>query len=549
MRPFSPRSPANLPLPSGTIYTPVPWDPSTGFNYFAGIKFYYDIPAPSVTTVCSWQAPAGWGNPQQYFQRLMTPGFSGHHTNDPDNEAVSFAGNNCLSIYNFTRTSDTTATSGPYGSCDILSDTGFGKLSPPRGAGVVAAGNSLMLGALIKEEFIAGPINHMIALCVQDVSCNGGNPNFYSPAISGDGKSRNGFIQAGQVMAIPPTTLIPNGLSPYGQKLFAAMQQYGCFIMDTGGSTSPYCGVGTSNLSTSWNDSDIRLLIKDMNLLIPLLYKTGFPLDGLLGVIDPYDACSPQLQLVRYRGPMMHVTRDGDGLGEYIGHTDHPSGLLDTSAIATFCADKVGRVETYYGQVSGIRYASAGSTAPVIYEPGAIKTINGKPALMFDGKSNYLQGGGSSRHFPVGGQNIYLNVVVQVADHGGDYALFGADVAGGLELRIDASTGYVRLMTNNNMTIGVSSMSVALNAPTVIEAEYNPASGAFSIYQNRTRTASGIKAVAVIQGNILIGAGGPAGSDLFKGLLGAWIICNPSGMPSKPQYSINHGQQNFWGTA
>jgi hypothetical protein len=35
---------------------------------------------------------------------------------------------------------------------------------------------------------------------------------FYPPAISGDGKSGNGFIQEGQVMAIPPTASMPNGL-------------------------------------------------------------------------------------------------------------------------------------------------------------------------------------------------------------------------------------------------------------------------------------------------------------------------------------------------
>ena len=554
MRPFSPESPANQPLPNGTVYTPVPWDAATGFNYYTGIKFYYDVPDASVTTVCSWLAPAGWGNPQQTIRRVMTPGFTGHHTNDPDNEAVSFAGTNCLSIYNFTRTSDTTATSGAYGSCDIFSDTGFGFGSPfssvRRGAGVVAAGTSLMLGALIKEEFTAGPINHMIALNVLGTLCNAGHPNFYPPAIGGDGNSGNGFIQEGQIMAIPPWTSMPSGLGPYGQKLFTAMQNYGCFINDTGGATTPYCGVGTSNLSTSWTNNDIGLLIKDVNILIPLLYKTGCPLDGLLGVIYPYEACSPQLQLVRYRGgPLMHVTRDSDRSGEDFGQVDDPSGLLNSAAIVSFCSGTVGRVSSYYGQVNGTSFASAGSAAPVIYQSGALKNISGKPALLFDGKSNYLKGDGSSSHYPAPRQDVYLNAVVQVADHAGNYALFGADAAGGLELRIDASTGYVRLMTNGGTTIGVSSAAVVLNAPTVIEAVYNISSGAFTIYQNRARTASGTNVVSVEQGNILIGAGGPSGTDLFKGLMGAWIVCNPFGMPSKPQYSVNHGQQNFWGTA
>jgi hypothetical protein len=245
----------------------------------------------------------------------------------------------------------------------------------------------------------------------------------------------------------------------------------------------------------------------------------------------------------------MHVIRDGDSIGEYIGHVGHPSGLLNSSAVATYCTNKIGRLETYYGQVNGIRFSSAGATAPIIYESGAMKSINGRPAISFDGKSNYLRGAGSSRHYPASGQNVYLSAVVQITDFAGHYAIFGAEEAGGLELRIDASTGCVRLMTNDGTTIGVSTAPVALNAAIVIEAEYNPSSGAFAIYQNRTRTASGTKKVSVSQGNILIGAGGVSGTDLFKGLIGEWIVCNPYGMPSKPQYSINRGQQNFWATA
>jgi hypothetical protein len=551
MRPFSTTSPANLPLPSGTIYTPVPWDPSTGFNYYTGIKFYYDIPAPSVTTVVSWLAPAGWGNPQQTFHRVMTPGFTGHGagTNDPDNEAVSFAGNNCLSIFNFTRTSDTTATSGPYGHCNIVYDNGFGARG--HGVGVVAAGNSLMLGALIKEEFTAGPINHMIGMSIVPQYCNAGTPNYYPPAINGDGNSGNGFIMEGQIMAIPPGTSMPSGLSIHGQKMFTAMQTYGVFIFDTSGSTTPYCGVGTSNLSTSWTGNDIGLLIKDVNILIPLLYKTGFPLDGLLNTIAIWETCGPQLQLVRYTGPLMHVTRDSDSTGQDFSPVPGASGLLDSTAISTFCSGTIGRVSAYYGQVTNVAsFASAGSAAPIIYQSGAFKTINGHPALSFDGSSNYLKASGSSSVFPPPSSGtVYLNAVLQVTDRSANYGIFGSDAANGLELRIDSTTGFVRLLKNGGATIGVSSTAVALNAPTVIEATYNSTTGVFNIWQNRTQTATGKNLVAVTQGNILLGAGGPSNTDLFKGLIGSWLITSPYGMPARPQYVINHYQQNFWGTA
>jgi hypothetical protein len=239
------------------------------------------------------------------------------------------------------------------GWCDIVSDTGFGFSSPfssaKRGVGVVAAGNSLMLGALIKEEFTAGPINHMIGMSIVPQYCNAGTPNFYPPAINGDGNSGDGFIMEGQIMAIPPTTSMPSGLSAYGQKMFAAMQNYGVSIFDTSGSTTPYMGVGTSNLSTSWTSADQGMLIKDVNILIPLLYKTGFPLDGLLNVIQIVEACRPQLQLMRYTGNLMHVTRDSDSTGRDVSQVGPPSGLLNSYAIASFCTGTTGRVSSYYG--------------------------------------------------------------------------------------------------------------------------------------------------------------------------------------------------------
>lgn len=558
VRPFSQTSQANLPLPTGVPMVRVPWPVANGFNYYTGVKNWLDFPASSVTAVCSFIAEAGWGHPQKTYHRIMTPGFTGHlhnpdgaSTGDYDNSCVSIVGTNCASFFNFNRLTDTTAIDNVtlWGECDILNDTGFGV--PGNGAGVNAAGTSAMMGALTKQEFASYPIGvqHLIGFSIIGSLCN---PGFLYPAISGDGNSGNGFCQEGQVFAIPPGTAMPAGLSAYGQQMFWTLQNYGAFCNDTSGSITPYCvsdGWG-SYAATSWTGADIYgpgpCLVSDVNLLWPLLYKTGYLFDGLLTVLSLYECCGPQYQLMRYTGPLMNVKRDSDSTNKDVGVVAGASGLLDSAAISTFCTGTTGRVSSYYGQINGHTFSSAGSTAPIVYQSGALKTINGKPALSFDGSTNYLNSVGTSGNFPAAGGNLYLNFLGQVADYNANYCLIGPDVVGGLELRIDATTGFVRLLKNGGATIALASAAVPLNAPVLIEAVYG-ADGSYSIWLNAVLIVSGTAAlVSVTPANIQIGAG-PGGTELFKGLIGSWLILSPYVPPSNPQRTISYNCQDFWG--
>lgn len=559
-RPFAASSPVNQPLPANQIYVPAQWPISTGSNYFSTVKFYFDIPEPGAPIVTMTNVEQGWGHAAGDVLNVpMTPGFT--FTELSDQEGISIINNICWSWYDFTRITDHVATLGIYANCDIHG-SGFGSLVPSHspdgliGAGVVATGSSCLLGALVKEEFTAGEILHWVSFVTVGQGAglvNGATtPNYYPPAINGDGLSPNGFIMEGQIMAIPVGTTMPAGLSVYGQKLFRAMRDYGAFCNDSAGSTGFYLAENYNNVPTSWSNADLALIQTDTALLCPLLMKVGFWFDGFQ-ISGPYALCGPQLSNVGYRtgfgttGNDMLVTRDSDstslGIG-FAGPTSSlPDSLLNSSALTTFCSGTTGRVSTYYNQTLQKDFASAGANAPIIYQSGALKAINGVPAVAFDGSTNYLKATGSSASFP--STNMFLNAVVQISDYLANYGIIGGAAAGGLELRIDQTTGFVRLLQNGGSTIALASVQIPLNAPVIISAHYNLA-GSFVISINATQVVNGSATfIPVNNGDIQIGAGGPAGTELFKGLIGQWVICNNMGAIT--QYSIEQYQKTFWG--
>lgn len=244
-------------------------------------------------------------------------------------------------------------------------------------------------------------------------------------------------------------------------------------------------------------------------------------------------------------GNSMTVSRDSGGT-QNIGFTN---GFLDNTSLSSFCTGTTGRVAGYNDSVGNFGPAAPTGTAPIIFQSGALVTMGGKPAMLFDGISNILKVPSSSSIISgIGSDLLYFCATVQVSDRAASYGLIGSDASGGVELRIDITTGFVRLRLNSGTSIGVSATAVALNSPTCIEATYNPTTGAFVIFQNRTQTASGTNLQSLTAGNILIGAGGSA-ADLFKGLIGDCLIATPASLLSNSQYTINRSAQQYWGTA
>lgn len=559
--PFARTSPINLPSISGTLFTPCKWSAVNPALLFVTVKYSLDIPLPTAP-VCTFLANLEGASPpaQGTISLSMTSGFTGNG-DGVDNEAMSLQPNGLVaSLYNFTRLTDTTALdtplSGPFSrigyaaSQNVLTSSGFGAPFPGAWAGVVASGQSNLCGALSKPELLTGTVNHALQiLFLSDFN----NPGYIAPAISGDGFSANGFAVDGNFLYIPPGTPQPSGLSAYGVTLFNTLTTYGGVVCDNGGIFAFYLCNIPSVTNGTFLTADLNMLTADSRLLFPLLQKAGYVLDGISvtangnSVTFPFEICSPQLQTQRYLGNMLTITRDSDSTAQAIANAGPPTGLIVESAISSFCSGTTGRVTTYNGQIGNANFVSAGSAAPIMYASGAFKTIGGLPAMAFDGSTNWLQASANWTP-PFSSNSAYFNCVCQISDYAANYALLGGNASGALELRIDATTGFLHLLTNTGTSIGSSGAlygALPLNVPLV--AGFSFVSGtSWALYLNGATIASGTTAVTCTFGyEPMIGNAGPTSTDLFKGLIGHFGIHMRA--LSVAQYSLEQQLINLWG--
>lgn len=553
-RPFSVVSPLNLTLPAGTNYWRVPAATANGANYFSIPKFYIDVPAVDETTVCSFHSNAGWGYPAATVNRIMTPGFTGnkflYDPSDSDNEAISVNGTDIMSLWQFTRTGNTTATVNQRAHCDI-SSTGMGTLSPFLGAGIVGDGSSNLAGALLKEELTRyGAFNHQISIIGLVDYVNFGTA--FPPAISNDGGSSNGIGIEGQIFAIKPGTAKPSGLSVAGEAIWQAGIDYGFRLMDKGGVFGWYLAQvydpnGPVNHASvnSWSGAEVVALRADIIKILPLMQRTGFPLDGLQYVMGLHEVCGAQTQILATNtSNLMRIDRDSDSTHTDIIASSPVTGVIDSTAISNFCAGTTGRLEVFYGQYKGYYYLSSGAARPVIYQSGAIETINSIPAPYFDGASNYM----------TNIRDIYTDIpetfhaVVNVPDRIGNYGIFGTNAVGGFECRINATTGFPQIMNNSGTVVGTSTIAVPLNTPCYLRFFYVPSTGVFTIRVDGIEGASGTNLVSMAPGAFLLGKGGPS-SDYFKGHIGATAISLFSGGGSRILTQMENYMRDFWGTS
>ncbi len=151
-----------------------------------------------------------------------------------DGEILVMNGAVCHNFWVFTRTGLTTGTADAYAYSNVLSDTGWGVLSPFHGQGINAAGSSELGGLLRQAVSDTGHIPYALQLRV-DVAQN--KTGFVAPAINGDGAAGTGITQTGQRLAITKGTGMPAGLSALGQIIFTTLQNYGCYVIDSTGGT------------------------------------------------------------------------------------------------------------------------------------------------------------------------------------------------------------------------------------------------------------------------------------------------------------------------
>jgi hypothetical protein len=259
--PFTATSTWNTPIAANATYTPLAWSTSDGNTYWVNWDSYSSpiyVTAPT-DPIVQVTVPAGWGWPANTSLHAPAGATGAPGT---DGEIVVIDGTTVYNLWQFNRTSDTTATASAYAETDVITGTGWGTASPFLGAGIVAAGSSELAGMLVEAETDAGAIQHALQITIYS-SLN--KPGFTGNAIAGDGPSAGGIVQEGDRLGIPPGTAMPGGLSPLGQEVFSAFQKYGAFDIDTGGATT------LRAQQNAYDAATMSALQTDMATLMPLL--------------------------------------------------------------------------------------------------------------------------------------------------------------------------------------------------------------------------------------------------------------------------------------
>jgi hypothetical protein len=268
--PFSSTSAFNQQVNTGATYTQINW--STGGGVYEATWANTGFPvyvASSSDPVVQVSVPASWGWPGGTVSIHVPAGATGAPTSSPNPDAPLIVIEPDGTVYNFwrfNRTSDTTATAQSYGEANVATGTGWGS-SNGTGAGTTAVGSNYLGGLLVQAQTDTGTINHALELAVAN---NLLAPGYVSPAISSDGYTVGAPLQEGQHLAIPPGTPMPSGLSPLGQEVFRALQQYGAYITDRGGGET-----ALRAQFNAYNATTISALDTDLNKLIPMLEKVS----------------------------------------------------------------------------------------------------------------------------------------------------------------------------------------------------------------------------------------------------------------------------------
>jgi hypothetical protein len=99
----------------------------------------------------------------------------------------------------------------------------------PNGYGVAGSGISYLATLVSFADVQSGAIDHVIPITVP--SCNG----MVAPADRTDCGDNPGEVSEGTLLRFPSTLSMPSGLTPFGQMVFHAIQDYGAIVQDQSG--------------------------------------------------------------------------------------------------------------------------------------------------------------------------------------------------------------------------------------------------------------------------------------------------------------------------
>jgi hypothetical protein len=126
--------------------------------------------------------------------------------------------------------------------------------------GLAASGFSYLATAITEADIQSGSINHPIAL--QIPLCN---LPFVAPATRSDCGNNAGTPAEGMLFRLPASAQMPSGMTPFGQMVFRALQNYGAYVTDHAGAVvivaeepadwTATGHTGTDPLTASWAGS------------------------------------------------------------------------------------------------------------------------------------------------------------------------------------------------------------------------------------------------------------------------------------------------------
>ena len=279
----------------------------------------------------------------------------------------------------------------------------------------------------MKAETDIGVIQHALQLAVDAKLVKSG---FTGEAIAGDGGSPTGIVLEGDLLAIPPGTPMPSGLSPLGKEVFIALQTYGAYVVDVAG------GVTTVRAQeNAYDNATIQALRADMNKVLPLLQDVtvaagGPPIGGGADVLI-------------------------GGVGNDVFYVDNPGDQVIENAN--------GGNDTVYSTVDFRLGANVenlilqGSADLQAYSNSLSNTINGNSG------SNILDGGGGADVLAGGGGNDVFYV-----DNPGDQVIENANagndtVYSTAHLRIGANVENLILQGSADLQAYGNSLSNTIN--------------------------------------------------------------------------------------
>jgi hypothetical protein len=132
------------------------------------------------------------------------------------------------------------------------------------GIGWVRATGVSLLGGLIRHGEMTS-IPHALAIGLPYELLGAGH---VWPAISNDDGGAPGSAPEGSLLAIPPGTPRPAGLSPLGGAIFDALSRYGAYVVDQTGA-----GAATLYAEPSADAARVTAALADLRAVMPLLRR------------------------------------------------------------------------------------------------------------------------------------------------------------------------------------------------------------------------------------------------------------------------------------